>query len=195
MQLVFYKDYFKNMLKEDIRLWIDMHKERLIGSAIFTKGQTWSANLVAWAEGWRCPDKNGFCPTHTGSIIEKNGEVLIFDMKPPRACTQSLERYLWTTKEDFVIVLRDFELDTRMFSLNLLNEVGRGYPYMSAIRSVFSKRETKWNCHCSEMHLRELQKQMIFLDVKSEITPDELLHIMVVGKNYVNNKILHKKTG
>jgi len=195
MQTVFYKEYFKNMLREDIRLWLDMHRERLAGSAIFTRGHSITANIVAWAEGWRCTDKKGFCPAHTGSIIERDRELIIFDMKPPRASTQSLEKYLWTTKEDFVIVLRDFELDTRMFSLNLLSQVGRGYPYLSAIRSVFSKRETKWNCHCSEMHLRELQKQMVYINVNSEITPDELLHIMVKGDNYVDNKILYKKTG
>ena len=95
---------------------------------------------------------------------------------------QSLEKYLWLTDEDFVIVLRDFELDEKMFSANLLSEVGRGYPYMSAIRSVFNKRETKWNCHCCEMHLRELQKQGLFTDINAEITPDELLHVFCSSK-------------
>lgn len=178
MQNLFYKSFFKYMTREDIRLWIDTHKNNLIGSAIFTKGQSITANVVAWAEGWRCPDKTGFMPSHTGSIIEKDGEVLIFDMKPPKASTQSLEKYLWTTKENFVLVLRNFELDCKMFSANLLNEVGRGYPYMSAIRSVFSKRETKWNCHCSELHARTLDLcgYKFPKNFNFEITPDELLH-------------------
>lgn len=179
MQKVFYKNYFKTMTREQIRLWIDTHKKRLVGSAIFTKGQSITANVVAWAEGWRCPDKTAFRPAHTGSIIEKDGEFLIFDMKPPRASVQSLEKYLWLTDENFVIILRDFEIDEKMFCANLLDEVGRCYPYMSAIRSVFSKRETKWNCHCSEMHLRELQKQGLFKEVNAEITPDELLHLFI----------------
>lgn len=182
MQVVFYKNFFKYKTREEIRLWIDVHRQRLIGSAVFTKGQSITANIVAWAEGWRCPDKTAFRPAHTGSIVEKDGEVLIFDMKPPRASVQSLEKFLWLTDEDFVIVLRDFELDEKMFSANLLSEVGRGYPYMSAIRSVFNKRETKWNCHCSEMHLRELQKQGLFTDVNAEITPDELLHLFCSSK-------------
>jgi len=50
---------------------------------------------------------------------------------------------------------------------------------MNAIRSVFTKRNTKWQTHCSEAHLRELQKQGIYLSVNPEITPDELYHIML----------------
>lgn len=178
MQEVFKNEFFKEKTRSEIRKWINANKGKLVGSAIFTKGQSYTANIVAWAEGWKCPQKSSFRPSHTGSIIEQNGELLIFDMKPPKASVQNLEKYLWTTNESFEILLRDFELDTMMFSANLLSEVGRGYPYMSAIRSVFSKRETKWNCHCSELHLRELQKQGLYLDVNGEITPDELLHIM-----------------
>lgn len=178
MQKVFYKEYFKEMTREQIRYWIYKHRVQLVGSAIFTKGTTLGAKLVVWAEGWTCKEK-GFCPSHTGSIVEKDGETLIFDMKPPRATTQSLETYLWTTKEDFVIVLRDFELDTKMFSETVLDHVGQGYPYMSAIRSVFNKRATQWANHCSELHLRKLQMQSLFTDVNAEITPDELLHVFI----------------
>lgn len=181
MQEVFYKEYFKEMTREQIRLWIDTHKEKLVGSAIFTKGTGVTAKLVVWAEGWTCKEK-GFCPSHTGSIVNKDGETLIFDMKPPRASTQSLETYLWTTKEDFVLVLRDFELDTKMFSETVLDHVGQGYPYMSAIRSVFNKRATQWANHCSELHLRKLQMQGLFTGVNAEITPDELLHLLCSSK-------------
>lgn len=183
-QKVFYKSFFKDKTREQIKQWIRDNREQLVGSAIFTRGTTFGAKLVTWAEGWTCPNKKGFRPSHTGSIVEWCGDILIFDMKPPRASVQSLEKYLWLTDEDFVIVLRDFELDEKMFSANLLSEVGRGYPYMSAIRSVFNKRETKWNCHCSEMHLRELQKQGLFADVNAEITPDELLHLFISDRWY-----------
>lgn len=178
-QKVFYKSYFKNMLRDEIRLWIDKNKEALIGSAIFTKGTTFTANIVAWAEGLRTTNKKGFIPSHTGSIVINNGNVEIFDMKPPRACTQSLEKYIWTTKEDFIILLRDFELDYNMFSKTILDHNGQGYPYMSALRSVLNKRETKWNCHCSELHLRNLQLQGIMTELNAEITPEELLQKML----------------
>lgn len=175
------KKFFRTMLREQLKCWIAENKSKLVGSAIFTKGRSFTANIVTWAEGWRCLDKKAFRPSHTGSIIEKDGQLFIFDMKPPRAALQPLEKYLWMSREDFVLILRDFDLDSKMFSSNLLYQEGRGYPYMSAIRSVFTKRQTKWNCHCSELHLRELQKQGLYLDVNPEITPDELLHLMEGG--------------
>lgn len=179
MKRVYYKSYFKQLTRDQIREWIKAYKELLIGSAIFTKGTNLSAKLVTWAEGWTCPNKKGFCPSHTGSIVEKDNMLYIFDMKPPKAEIQSLERYLWLTKEDFVIILRDFGLDTNMFSKTILEHEGQGYPYMSAVRSVFTKRQTRWNCHCSELHLRKLQMQGVYNDINAEITPDELLHLMI----------------
>lgn len=180
MRQVFYKGFFKDKFRDEIRLWLDKHREQLIGSAIFTKGNGITANVVTWAEMLKCKKKHGFCPSHTGSIVERDGELLIFDMKPPKASTQNLEKYLWTSTEDFVIVLRDFGLDTDMFSKTILEHDGQGYPYMSAVRSVFTKRQTKWKNHCSELHLRKLQLQGLYKDVNAEITPDELLHLMVV---------------
>lgn len=178
-QKVFYKSFFKDKTREQIKQWIRDNREQLVGSAIFTRGTTFGAKLVTWAEGWTCPNKKGFRPSHTGSIVEWCGDILIFDMKPPRASTQSLEKYLWTTKEDFILLLRDFKLDKNMFSRTVLEHNGQGYPYMSAVRSVFTKRQTQWNCHCSELHLRKLQMQGIYTDVNAEITPDELLHLMI----------------
>ena len=180
MEKVFYKNFFQNKTRDEIKLWIDLHKSQLIGSAIFTKGITWTANLVSWAEGLRCNYK-GFIPSHTGSIIEKDGEVVIFDMKPPKADVQSLEKYLWTTKEEFILVLRDFDLDTKIFNTFLIEQIGRGYPYMSALRSVLNKRQTQWNCHCSEQHARALQLCGYIFDesFNLECTPDELLHYML----------------
>lgn len=179
MQQIFYKGFFKYMLRDDIQLWIDTHKQQLIGSAIFTKSNNFTANIVTWAEKLRCKQKHGFCPSHTGSIVERNGKLLIFDMKPPRATTQSLEKYLWTSEEDFIIVLRNFGLNTDTFSTTILEHEGQGYPYMSAFRSVLTKQQTKWNCHCSELHLRCLQLQGIMTYLNAEITPDELMHAIL----------------
>ena len=181
MQTVYYKSFFKKMTRGQIREWIDKYRENLIGSAIFTRSNNFGAKIVAWAEGWTCPDKKGFIPSHTGSIIEKDGDIFIFDMKPRKATIQSLERYLWLTKEDFLIILRDFGLNTQMFCSNMLYHVGQPYPYMSAIWSVFSKRPTQWQCHCSEMHCRQLQLQGHLKELNPEITPDELMHAMLGG--------------
>lgn len=181
MRKIYDRAFFKSKTREAIRWWISTHRIKLVGSAVFTKSNSLTAKIVAWAEGWRCEDKDELIPSHTGSIVEKDGEILIFDMKPPRASVQNLEKYLWTTDEDFVLILRDFRIDADMFSSVLLNDVGQGYPYMSAIRSVFSKRETKWNCHCSELHARTLELCGYKFDdnFKLECTPDELMHYMI----------------
>lgn len=182
MTQIHYNTAFQGMHTDEIDMWISFNYKRLIGSAVFTKNKSFTSKLVCWAEKWRCKD-DCFVPSHTGSIIEYNGELYIFDMKPLKARIQPLDEYLLNSNEEFVLVLRDFRLDTKMFSANIAEHIGEFYPYMSAIRSVFTKRQSKWRRHCSELHLRELQKQGLFLDVNPEITPDELLHVLKGVKN------------
>lgn len=160
---------------EELDKWLEFNYERLIGSAVFTQNKSLTSKIVRWAEGWRCKDKD-FIPSHTGSIIEKDGELYLFDMKPLRASIQPLDKYLKNTSDTYALILRDFKIDTNMFSLNIAEHIGEFYPYMSAVRSVFTKRQTKWVRHCSELHLRELQKQGILTELNPEITPDELYH-------------------
>ena len=161
--------------------WLKLNHERLIGSAIFTRQNSWTSKLVQWGEKHlfaktKCNDD--FVPSHTGSIIESHRTLYIFDMKPPRATKQPLVDYLLNTEEEYRLVMRDFGLNTDMFSFNLLFHVWERYPYLSALRSVFSKRQSKWRRHCSEMHIRELQKQELFTDINPEITPEELYHVL-----------------
>lgn len=173
---------FQGMRIDDLDKWLEFNRERLIGSAIFTKNNSLTSKIVRWAEGWKCKEKD-FIPSHTGSIIDYNGELHIFDMKPMRAKVQPLADYLLNTDEEFALVLRDFMLDTKMFSINIAEHIGEFYPYMSAIRSVFTKRQSKWTRHCSELHLRELQKQKVLTNLNPEITPDELYHVLTGVKN------------
>lgn len=172
------KDYFKKMSFDEIEKWIDENKKQLIGSAIFTKNKSITSKIVQWAESWKCKNDD-FKPSHTGSIIKKDNDIYIFDMKPPKSSIQLLSYYLLFTKDDYLLVMRDFKLNTKMFSANISYHIGEFYPYLSAIRSVFTKRRTKYVRHCSEMHLTELQKQGLFTNINPEITPDELLHLLI----------------
>lgn len=174
---IFTKDNFTNLSKEQVEKWINKNYNELIGSATFTNNSSITSKLVQWAESWRCKDK-GFKPSHTGSIIEYNNSIYIFDMKPLKARVVPLLEYIVNTNEDYVIILRDFKLDKFMFSKNIAYHIGEFYPFISAITSVFTKANTKYRTHCSELHLRELQKQGIYTEVNPEITPDELYHIM-----------------
>lgn len=173
----FTKDYFKNMEREGFYLWIQEHHNQLIGSAIFTKNNKLGSKLVSWAQKVHDKSKDDFIPSHTASIIEKDGELYLYDMKPPKSSIQHLTRYLLSTTDDYILVLRDFPLDTFMFSQNMLFHVGEFYAYLSALRSVFTKRQTKFVTHCSERHLRELQRQKLYLNINPEITPNELLNL------------------
>lgn len=177
---LFNNDFFKDMTLEQIQEWINTNKDILVGSAIFTRNASVTSKVVQWAEKWRCKDCK-FTPSHTGSIVSFEDDIYIFDMKPLRASKQPLDLYLFNTKDEFIIVLRNFKLDDKMFSKNILEHEGEFYPFMSAVRSVFTKRESKWRRHCSELHLRELQKQEVYISVNPEITPDELLHIMQIN--------------
>lgn len=172
--------------------WLELNYENLIGSAIFTKNNSLGSKLVRWGEKHlfaKCKSADCFVPSHTGSIIAKNPKpykeasprttnLYIFDMKPPKASIQLLADYLLNTDEDYKLILRDFGLNTTAFCINCLDHVGEFYPYLSALRSVFTKRQSKWLRHCSEFHLRELQKQGLYTEVNPEITPDELYHLL-----------------
>lgn len=171
------KDFFRNLPREDFYLWVNANFNQLIGSAIFTRNKKWGSKLVSWAQKIHDKSKDVFIPSHTASIIEKDGLLYSFDMKPPRASITSLTRYLLSTDDDYILVLRDFDLDTFMFSRNIAYHIGEFYAYFSALRSVFTKRQTKWVTHCSELHARQiaLQGYQFPKDFNLECTPNELL--------------------
>ncbi len=176
------KEDFIKLSPKKIDKWLELNHDKLIGSAIFTKQNTFGSKLVQWGEKHlfaKCDKDDCFTPSHTGSIIEYYNNLYIFDMKPPKAAVQPLKEYLLNTDEDYRLVIRDFELDTKMFSLNLKDHIGEKYPYLSALRSVFTKRQSKWRSHCSEMHYRQLLRQGIYLGINPECTPDELYHVMI----------------
>lgn len=176
--MIHWKSAFTNLTPEELDGWLKMNRERLIGSAIFTSSNKLTAKLIRWVERLKC-GKKGFTPSHTGGIIEYMNDLYIFDVKPFRSSVQPLKDYLLYTDEDYVLVLRDFDLDGKMFSLNCIYHIGDIYPYMSALRSVLTKRQTKNAQHCSEFILRQWQTQGLFPNVNAEISPDELLHLLV----------------
>lgn len=177
MTQVHFDTAFQYLPIDQIDQWINFNEERLIGSAIFTMNNSLTSKIVRWAESWRNKETE-FIPSHTGSIVKYKNNLYVFDMKPPRAKKTLLIDYLKNTEDTYALVLRGFLLNGEMFSANILEHEGEWYPYMSAIRSVFTKRESKWRRHCSELHLRELQKQGLFQDLNPEITPDELYRVL-----------------
>lgn len=186
MTKVHFNTAFEGMNELEINTWIVFNRKRLIGSALFTCNHSCVSKIVCWAENWGEKNKKKFTPSHTGSIIEYDKKLYVFDMKPPKATITPLSNYLLYTKDTYALVLRDFNIDEKMFSANIAEHLGQLYPFMSAIRSVFTKRQSKWRNHCSELHLRELQKQGLFKGINPEITPDELYKILNGENRFFN---------
>lgn len=183
MQEVIKKSDLKKLSLERLDKWLEINHNRLIGSAVFTREETLTSRLVQWGEQHlfaKC-DKGDFIPSHTGSIIEYKDDLYIFDMKPPKAAVKRLLDFIYSTQDDYVLTLRDFKLDTNMFSRNLIDRIGQSYPYLSALRSVFTKRASQWSNHCSELHYRQLLRQGIDFGINPECTPLELYETFIKG--------------
>lgn len=178
MRKIYKKSEFINMSPKMLTTWLTIHKKRLIGSAIFTSNNSLVSKIVSWVSTWG-KQKQDFVPSHVGSIIEKDGNLFVFNMIPPKASMTPLINFLLYTDNDYQLVMRDFELDTKMFSANIYFHLGEFYAYLSAIRSVLTKRQTKYVRHCSELHCRELQKQGLFTDFNPECTPLELYELLM----------------
>lgn len=172
---IYDKSEFINMTPDMLNTWITIHKQRLIGSAIFTSNNSIISKLVSWASTWG--KKADFVPSHVGSIIEHQGNLFVFDMKPPRASMTPLGNFLLYTEDNYKLVMRDFELNTKWFSSDMIFHINEFYPYLSAIRAVFTKRNTKFVNHCSELHARLLQRQDLLKDFNPECTPLELYEV------------------
>lgn len=172
------KSEFVSMSDKMLTTWIAIYKNRLIGSAIFTSNNTLISKLVSWASSWRQKEKQEFIPSHVGSIIEQNGNLYVFNMTPPRATMTPLANFLKYTNDDYKLVLRDFDLNTIWFSADIAYHLNEFYPYLSAIRSVFTKWQSKWRNHCSELHARILQRQGLLEGFNPECTPLELFEVL-----------------
>ena len=104
-------------------------------------------------------------------------------MKPPRPTLTRFDEYLATTKDEYLLVMRNFGIDTEKFSLGILSRVNQRYGYLSAIQSAFKFLWYPLREHCSEIHLKELQKQELFTNEDAnETTPEDLKEILLAYK-------------
>ena len=62
----------------------------------------------------------------------------------------------------------------------IAEHIGEFYPFISVIRSVFTKRQSKWRMHCSELHARVLRLcgYKFPEDFNMECTPLELFNVL-----------------
>lgn len=170
---------FAGMTKAEIEQFCILNEFQLIGSALFTKNKSFISKVVSWVCKGKAKNQK-FIPSHVGSIVLAGGHVYLFDMKPPKPTLTRLDKYLATTKDEYLLVMRNFALNTETFSINIINRMNERYGYLSAIQSAFKYLWYPLREHCSEIHLKELQAQGLFNAYNAnKTTPEDLKEILL----------------
>ena len=171
-------NFFEKMTKEQITNYCKAHELELVGSAIFVKNKAFISKVISWVCSGKAESKD-FVPSHVGSLIFAGGYVYLFDMKPPRPTLTRLDEYLSQTKDNFILVMRNFNVNTEKFSLEILSRINKPYGYLSAIQSAFKYMFWGFKEHCSEIHLKALQAQGLFKKYNAnKTTPEDLKEIL-----------------
>ncbi len=174
---IYSKNYFKNI---DLNKWISDNKEKLVGSCVFIKNKSdiLSVLISKLTRGTCIQDQ--FIPSHIGTIFEKDGNIKILNMVIPKAKVENLEDYLNNPKNNFILYLRDYNINNENFSKSIESYEGMSYGYLSAFQTLFKKVEFEKGLHCSEIHIIEMQKEGYFKGVNAnKITPNTLLHLLI----------------
>lgn len=170
---------FENMTKEQLEQFCILREFALVGSAVFVKNKAFISKIISWVCLGKAESKD-FVPSHVGSLILAGGHVYLFDMKPPRPTLTRFDEYLANTKDEFILVMRNFYLDTEKFSLEILKRYNKPYGYLSAIQSAFKYLWWGFKEHCSEIHLKALQAQGLFKEYDAnKTTPEDLKEILL----------------
>jgi hypothetical protein len=178
---------FRNLSESVIDRFIDFHYSQLLGSAIFSYSKSWVSKVVRWAENKK--KQSGFIPSHVGSIIEINDKLYVFNQMPPKATVTPLKDYLINCKDIYQLILRNFDFNGIMFCEYIIPDIGKDYPYMSAISSAYHKHSTTECKHCSEEHYRALLKGKAKLSksINPECTPLELYNLLLEQESESRN--------
>ncbi|MBR1753731.1 hypothetical protein IJ732_02755 [bacterium] len=161
--------------------WIDDNADKLTGSCIFDKDDSKiSKTIRKYTNTSKCNYEH--IPSHAAPIykdVDGTFKRLQVDDQP---CTHSedLKTYLKTTKRNYIIFMRDFDIDEEKFSKNMVNFIGEPYGYISAIQTVFPLIDIDGGLHCSESYVKGIQDQGVFEKVNAnKITPHTLLHLLI----------------
>jgi|GEM_PF-1691270 len=187
--MIYTGDYLKNLTDNGLIHFLDVNRLKLAGSAVFTRNKSLVSKIVSSVCRGKC-DKEEWIPSHVGSLVLMGGGVYLFDMKPPKATLTKLKNYIKETNDDFIIVMRDFELDVEKFSFNICDRNKNYYGYISAVQSAFKWLWYPLREHCSEIHLKELNEQKLFTQYKpNNTTPKDLLEILNKGHYYCSGDL------
>ena len=162
---------------KNINHFIKQNKKRLVGSSVFTRNDSFLSKVIQQKTKWQSKQKD-FIPSHVGQIVSIGDCIYVFDMKPPRAKLTLLESFLTQTTDDYVLVLREFNLDTCPYCEYVLKHNGKTYPYLSGFQCAFRVLKYIPNIgeHCSEIGCKALQNQGLLLDMVADNTSPIMLY-------------------
>lgn len=168
------KEYLKSM---DIDKWIEENKETLTGSCLFDTNKNPMSILIEKVTNQSHCD---YVPSHAASIYEgEDGQMKVMQIKPCKVVVEDLADYLKNTKNNYVVFLRDFEINKDRFCENVKKEEGKPYGFISAGQSVSSLVNIDGGLHCSEGYVKDVQKEGLFKNIDAnKITPHTLLHLL-----------------
>ena len=165
--------------KDNITEFCEENKAGLIGSAVFVKNNSVMSKVISWVCSGKAESKD-FVPSHVGSIVLAGGALYLFDMKPPRPTLTRLDEYLASTKDQYIIVMRNFDINPEKFSLDIIKRYNKPYGYLSAVQSAFKCMFWGFKEHCSEIHFKALQEQGFFKEYNAnKTTPEDLKEILL----------------
>ena len=182
-----YSCFDKNYIeKYGIENWYYDNFERLPGSCIFDKDDSNVSKIIRkYTNTSKCDSEH--LPSHATPIyLDKDGSIkrLQVDNKPG-VHAEDFISYLKATDRNYIIYLRDFDMDVEKFSDNMMNFIGQPYGYISAVQTVLPF-DIDGGLHCSESYIKGIQDQGIFKKVNAnKITPHTLLHLLV--NKHLNN--------
>lgn len=197
---------FANCPEKDIDLIIQLYKGHLNGACCFTTSHIRLSDLISKVTS-KLTKRKDFIPSHVGNIFEFNNEIYLFDIKPPRATVTPLKEYLLNTKDEYVIVIPNFQGKfnkakylTHILRMINIKEFGQGkqlcgkypYGYFSALQSGLSF--LKWlpniKIHCSEFCAILYKEQGLFDDESKKIVADNLSPVEVLDLLLKDDTIL-----
>lgn len=187
------KVYNKKKILENPQKFVSHNRKKLIGGNVFTAGQGIISKLISI---FTKKGDDTFVPSHVGQIIEINGTIYIFDMKPPIPKVTEIYRWFEEQKDDFNIILRPYDFDTSKYSINVFKRMNKKYPFWSALQCLLKinyelptpadedEAIAKKAEHCSEITVVEYQKFGYLKDINAnKTTPEDLFEIFKELKN------------
>lgn len=177
----------KNHIKSiGVDKWIEQNQDKLNGSCYFMKDDNFvSQSIRLFTTQPGCCE---YVPSHSTPIFkDEDGKFKLLQIMSPKVSIVDLADFLKNTKEDYVIFLRDFDINDERFVKNCKNEEGTEYGLFSAIQAVSNLINVDAGLHCSEGYVKLLQKEGYFKGIDANnITPNTLMYLLV--NNHTNKK-------